>query len=244
MNNGLQTERAHMGVFSTTSYISIGDPYAKKSQSDDRMKGRQFISQYPKRGLGGAAEKACYFDRQFPSLFIGEKYVDRTMYLKTQPPDTRKNGFGSSDAKRRDEFSNDVEVNKWRERIKNEMEFVSRFASQHAGDEEEAAPMEKRWTHGPEFSFDVGKETAGGVTPYQMKDERDTWYSKERLKEFRDGVPFTGSVKLSSYAVGDNLQGYSAWSKPEFARQPIIRDSFFRSTGVMRGNPYATGGAM
>ena len=73
MNNGLQTERAHMGVFSTTSYISIGDPYAKKSQSDDRMKGRQFISQYPKRGLGGAAEKACYFDRQFPSLFIGEK---------------------------------------------------------------------------------------------------------------------------------------------------------------------------
>ena len=60
------------------------------------------------------------------------------MYLKTQPPDTRKNGFGSSDAKRRDEFSNDVEVNKWRERIKNEMEFVSRFASQHAGDEEEA----------------------------------------------------------------------------------------------------------
>ena len=218
--------------------------YAKKSQSDDRMKGRQFISQYPKRGLGGAAEKACYFDRQFPSLFIGEKYVDRTMYLKTQPPDTRKNGFGSSDAKRRDEFSNDVEVNKWRERIKNEMEFVSRFASQHAGDEEEAAPMEKRWTHGPEFSFDVGKETAGGVTPYQMKDERDTWYSKQRLKEFQDGVPFTGGVKLSSHAVGDNLKGYSAWSKPEFARQPIIRDSFFRSTGVMRGNPYATGGAM
>ena len=114
--------------------------YAKKSQSDDRMKGRQFISQYPKRGLGGAAEKACYFDRQFPSLFIGEKYVDRTMYLNATP-DTRKNGFGSSDAKRR-QF-NDVEVNKWRERIKNEMEFVSRFASQHAGDEEEAAPMEK-----------------------------------------------------------------------------------------------------
>jgi hypothetical protein len=32
------------------------------------------------------------------------------MYLKTQPPDTRKKGFGSSDAKRRDEFSNDIEV--------------------------------------------------------------------------------------------------------------------------------------
>ena len=90
------------------------------------------------------------------------------------------------------------------------------------------------------FSFDVGKETAGGVTPYQMKDERDTWYSKQRLKEFQDGVPFTGGVKLSSHAVGDNLKGYSAWSKPEFARQPIIRDSFFRSTGVW-GKPLRHG---
>ena len=35
-------------------------------------------------------------------------------------------------------------------------------------------------------------------------------------------------------AVGDNLKGYNEWTKPEFARQPIIRDSFFRSTGVLR----------
>ena len=41
---------------------------------------------------------------------------------------------------------------------------------------------------------------------------------------------------LSSHAVGDNLKGYNEWSKPEFARQPIIRDSFFRSTGVLRGS--------
>ena len=44
---------------------------------------------------------------------------------------------------------------------------------------------------------------------------------------------FTGEGK--AFWAGDNLKGYNEWAKPEFARQPIIRDSFFRSTGVLRG---------
>lgn len=95
---------------------------------------------------------------------------------------------------------------------------------------------ERRWTHAPEFLFDVGKEATGGVTPYEMKDARDTWFSKHRVKTEDDGKRHTGGIVLSSNAVGDNLIGYSGWEKPEFARQPIIRDSFFRSTGVLRGN--------
>ena len=41
MNNGLITERALRGVFTTPSYISIGDDYAKKSLEDPRLKGKQ-----------------------------------------------------------------------------------------------------------------------------------------------------------------------------------------------------------
>ena len=67
-----------------------------------------------------------------------------------------------------------------------------------------------------------------------MKDARDTWYSKHRVKSEDNGERHTGGVMLSSHACGDNLKGFSDWSKPEFARQPIIRDSFFRSTGVLR----------
>ena len=89
-------------------------------------------------------------------------------------------------------------------------------------------------SHGPEYLFDLGKEVANGTTPYEMKDSRETWYSKQRVKEHSDGVPYTGGVKLSSHAYGDNLKNYNDWSKPEFARQPVIRDNFFRSTGVMR----------
>merc|ERR1719443_2889992 len=92
-----------------------------------------------------------------------------------------------------------------------------------------ASKPERRWTHGPEHLFDLGKEATGGTTPYEMKDARDTWYSKHRVKIEDNGERHTGGIVLSSHAYG-----YNEWTKPEFARQPIIRDSFFRSTGVLR----------
>ena len=84
------------------------------------------------------------------------------------------------------------------------------------------------------LDFDLGKEVTGGTTPYDQKDARDTWYSMQRVKALNGGIIDKGSVLLSSDAVGTNLKGYNSWSKPEFARQPVIRDNFFRSTGVLR----------
>jgi len=246
MNNGLSTERAHLGVFSTSSYISIGDQYGKKSQSDPRLLGKQFSHFFPTQGIAGARPNNSMFDREHKWLYGGEKYIDRTRYLQTQPPDQRKKGFGSNDAHRRDEFTLDIETEKWRERIGTEMMFAEKFAARAEAEmsQEEKDRLtalenqgkEPRWTHGPKYLFDLGKEATGGTTPYEMKDARDTWYSKHRVKSIDGGVPNTGGVLLSSHAVGDNLIGYSDWAKPEFARQPIIRDSFFRSTGVLRDN--------
>ena len=107
-------------------------------------------------------------------------------------------------------------------------------AEEKAEIEKLSQPPPVRWTHGPQHLFDLGKEAAGGTTPYNMKDARDTWYSKQRRAVEEDGKVNTGGYVLSSTAVGDNLKHYSSWTKPEFARQPIIRDSFFRSTGVLR----------
>ena len=53
MNNGLLSERAHLGVFSTSTYISIGDTYGKKSDSDPRLLGKQFQADFPKQGIAG-----------------------------------------------------------------------------------------------------------------------------------------------------------------------------------------------
>ena len=245
MNNGLSTARALSGVFATTSYISIGDPYVKKGAVDDREKGKQMSADYPKLGMSGSLQPSALFTKEHRPLFAGrEKYVDRTVYLTTQPPDTRKRGFGSSDAKRRDEFSNDIEVSKMRERIKQDMEFAERFARHQ---EENMSPEDRemverlsqtpprRWSHGPEFMFDLGKEVTGGTTPYETKDARDTWYSRQRVKRETDGQQHLGDYVTSSFVVGNNLKDYKAWSKPQYARQPTIRDSFYRSTGVLRG---------
>jgi len=245
MNNNLTTERSHLGLFSTTSYITIGDQYGKKSDADPRLQGKQFSADFPKAGVAGARPNNSMFDREHKWLYGGEKYIDKTQYIKLQPPADRKKGFYSSDASRRDEFTLDIETQKYRERISTEMQFAERFAKRR---EEELTPeereelerlanqtVERRWTHGPEFLFDLGKEATGGTTPYEMKDSRDTWYSKHRIKTEDNGVRHTGGIMLSSHACGDNLKGYNEWTKPEFARQPIIRDSFFRSTGVLRG---------
>jgi len=249
MNNGLQTERAHRGTFSISSYITIGDMYAKKADSDPRLKGKQFSQACPAQGIAGARPNNSMFDREHKWLYGGEKYVDKTSYLQSQPPDARKKGFGSSDARRRDEFTLDIETEKWRERITKEMTFAEHFAAraeESMTQEErdrfrrlEEAGTEPRWTHGPEFLFDLGKEATGGTTPYEMKDARDTWYSKQRVKQHGPSdlvtpLQHTGGVALSSHAYGENLKGYADWAKPEYARQPIIRDSFFRSTGVLR----------
>ena len=110
MNNNMLTERAHLGVFQTSSYISIGDTYAKKADKDPRLGGKQFAADFPKDGIGGARPNNALFEREHKWLYGGEKFIDRTSYIKTQPPDQRKKGFQSSDASRRDEFTLDVEV--------------------------------------------------------------------------------------------------------------------------------------
>ena len=101
--------------------------------------------------------------------------------------------FWSHDARRRDEFTLDIEVNKWRERIGTEMMFAerSRQMQEDKMTPEERAEAERiareppphRWTHGPKYLFDLGKEVTGGTTPYEMKDARDTWFSMQRVKQ-------------------------------------------------------------
>ena len=73
MNHNLQTERAHLGVFSTNTYISIGDPYVKKNDTDPRLKGKQFNAAFPKQGIAGARPNNSMFDREHKWLFGGEK---------------------------------------------------------------------------------------------------------------------------------------------------------------------------
>ena len=80
------------------------------------------------------------------------RYIDRTQYLKLQPPADRKKGFYSSDAMRRDEFTLDIETEKYRERISTEMMFAERFAKRREAEltDEERAEFAKLASQGQE----------------------------------------------------------------------------------------------
>ncbi len=47
-------------------------------------------------------------------------YQEATRYIQTQPLDARKRGFGTKDAHKRDEFSNGVRTEQYRESIRKE----------------------------------------------------------------------------------------------------------------------------
>ena len=63
MNNNMLTERAQLGLFSTTSYITNGDPYTKKGNKDPRFGGKQFAADFPKSGLSGGLPNNALFAR-------------------------------------------------------------------------------------------------------------------------------------------------------------------------------------
>jgi len=238
-----------LGVFSTTSYNTIGDAYGKKPKADPRHLGKQLQLERPHRGLAGATPLNALFDREFKSLHKGDKYEDRTMYYKTQPRDTRKMGFQSSDAFKSDEFTMHFPTEQWRERIKSEMEHVNRTratlekkAAEMSEEEKEAElallrsleDKVKPWTHGPDFLFDIGKPSLGGETPYSIYDSRDTWYARSRqplLSKNKTESKRMGPYRTFNQVYGQGSENVSL-TKPAFARTPFIKDNFYRASGI------------
>merc|ERR1711988_731409 len=95
----------------------------------------------------------------------------------------------------------------------------------------QSAPVLK--THGPKHLYDVGK--AGGETRFNNKDPRDRWYSPSDIAYSTNNPgekKNCGSYILSSHSYGYNSDEIKL-AKPPFARQPVVRENFFRSTGIM-----------
>ena len=87
-------------------YITIGDPYTKKAKvPDSRIRGKQFVNN-------------AHFTAYKPQKYQGTPYNDTLGYLKAQPLDSRKNGFGSKDAHKRDEFLSALRTEQYRETLK------------------------------------------------------------------------------------------------------------------------------
>jgi hypothetical protein len=101
------------------NFISTGDPYisSTKGRTRSSYKGKQLQTSPAKKGQINAAYFASYG-------YSASGYNKPLDYRTTQPIDSRKLGFGSRDADRRDEFSSNLRVQQYREKLKKEHEHV------------------------------------------------------------------------------------------------------------------------
>mmetsp|Transcript_14072 Transcript_14072/g.44776 ORF Transcript_14072/g.44776 Transcript_14072/m.44776 type:complete len:155 (-) Transcript_14072:227-691(-) len=143
----------------------------------------------------------------------------------------KKKGFLSGDFKRRDEFSNTIRVNQFREQLSREGKHSKRtiemMAALMGGDEENEPPRAQT------------APAKVGATLYDRIFEKDDGveYSKEprdtknptKLSNVRD----FGTYRTMSMQVGMQANEIT-YIKPAHARKPIVRDTFFRRTGCLR----------
>jgi len=234
MNNGVCTERGLLGQFTNSTYVTLGDPYGKKAEMLSRYKKKQFLTMPAKK----AVCKDALFGRGFPWLSDGDKYLDKMNYLKTQPKDSRKRGFMSSDASRTDEFVSHIRSEQWRWALGREGAFKKHHEASRGAQTFPApnvAPIDPLGVRSPNFHtpahlYDIGKGHC--ITQFSQKLPRENWYLANRdvskPRNLGDWVP-------SSYEIGNDMVAEAELHKPKYANTPIVQSTFYR-VGAVKSN--------
>jgi len=217
-----------------------------------RYKKKQFLTNPAKKGRS----KDSLFGKAFPFLADGDKFNDKTTYLKTQPRENRKKGFLSSDAFRADEFSNTCRTNQYRWALGREGAFQKMHAEANKkkdGGRAQTAPAGARRNviapavevgklnpqlETPNFLYDIGK--GKHVTPFDQKLSRENWYQANRDS---DGPRNLGDWTPSSYEIGNEMVQEFDLQKPTYANTPIVRSTFYR-VGNLKANSGWAGGSL
>ena len=140
--------------------------------------------------------------------YMPSGYLEATRYLATQPLASRKNGFGSKDAFKTDEFSNAIRTSQYREGILKEarrnkeqgtLEKTQKMLDDQA--EEERLNPKAPWAgknYSEEISqFDIGRAR---VTEFDAKSSKDTYYKFDEHHGKRLGMYKPVSVEVGSSA--------------------------------------------
>lgn len=105
-------------------------------------------------------------------------YTTATSYLNREPLEKRKQGFGSKDAHRRDEFTNAIRTEQYRETLRKE-QVISQKQRHPARDDLLLQMQEEKMTQNSSVSrssshlYDIGRSL---VTPFDPNSNRDTFY--------------------------------------------------------------------
>jgi hypothetical protein len=195
-------------------YITINDQYTGKPRAlPDRFKGKQLQTKPPLDTSGGVG----FFSKK--SYQSDGPIQDTTNYKKTQPQEGRKKAFGSNDASRRDEFSNTVSTEQYREALVRE----SKNRDNNLGDSIKELEMEldSNSKKVSKHLFDVGRKQ---VTEFNPKSHRDTFYNISSNKERN-----VGPYNLTSSSMGACASDPESVQKPEFGHVRKTKEFFDKS---------------
>ncbi|KAJ1455206.1 hypothetical protein M885DRAFT_554898 [Pelagophyceae sp. CCMP2097] len=206
-------------------YVTIGDPYKQdKDHRPPRWRGSQMaVPGHPKNDIDG------YFKGL---VYVPDKYVEQLPYTKTQPFAERKRGFGTHDAKKRDEFTQRIRTEQYRDLLKREKRLLARgvvdvklrdkvAAMLAEGGVSAAEERKKVNLDAPRHLYDVGRSRE---TAFDSHLHSDHFYNtfEARKREMR-----RGGMKTASQDIGEG-----AWAvKPptnEHGRSHATRTFYSR----------------
>lgn len=233
MNNNKLDEAALLaggkGVFAKSSYITIGskdkpEDYIKKGGVRSTFGGKQFGVAPPKDGMAGSATNDVFFEKKHNWISDGDKYVDKLRYKDVQTE--KKKGFLTSDFSKRDEFSNVIRTEQYREQLTQEDKFSKRALKALPGSMglEEASARTPR--DEPEsLLYDLVFEKDDPKFSGCSKTHRDTKNPTSLSHDRTMGAQMTSTLL--------SFQPPTEFGKPEHAHRPVVKSTFYRKTNIL-----------
>lgn len=175
-----------------------------------------------------------------PITYKSDAYKQNNMYLQSQPRGGRRLGFGSGDARRRDEFMHELRALQYKELLRREYAFTNKFAReavnkvQGGGGSLRGGPMYESMrdpalpplfqTQVTHQLYDIGR-TGNGTTPICNRCSRETFYCKHRVGRGEFTARRKGLLNTSSEVVGSGLTE-DCITKPQHGIRSQIKEFF------------------
>lgn len=207
-------------------YITIGDPYkTSKDTLPPRWKEKQFgVPQLPMNageGYFGHAGKAFSYEP--------DKYTEQVPYTKLQPHDKRKLGFGTHDASKRDEFTQSIRTEQYRQLLKQEKGSMSKQHDVGVAEKvlakAKAAKADVKYVEGKKeitHLYDVGRNIH---TEFDPKHHRETYYT---MKHGFYHDKRMGSFRTASQDIGEGMWAVK-YQQPEFSAASQTKNFYDKS---------------
>lgn len=210
-------------------YITINDPYVdEKDKRPTRWKDKQFATTAHPENAGGG-----YFGLMGePFTYVPDRYVEQLPYNKTQPSETRKLGFGTHDASKRDEFTQRIRTEQYRDLLKREKRLMGKGLVdakiekkirevQTRGDAKEREERARCGLNPPRHLYDIGRNRETAFDPHMTADRFYNTF-KARKRE-----PRRGTHRTASQDIGDGAWAYK-YNAEQHGRSHATRSFYSR----------------